>query len=162
MKQFLLAVIVFSVIGCTASAGNNVQPKQTGHHSPASQKTMHAFRSEQELASYLKQLADKQERRARAEALASKAAAPSPAMSVAGAVSADSVTNVQHAGVDEGGIVKVHGNHLVMLRRGRLFTVSIADGALTPISSADAFGPEIDPRYTWYDEMLVSDDIVAV
>jgi len=162
MKQFLLAVIVFSVVGCTASAGNNAQPKQTGHHSPASQKTMHAFRSEQELASYLKQLADKQERRARAEALASKAAAPSPAMSVAGAVSADSVTNVQHAGVDEGGIVKVHGNHLVMLRRGRLFTVSIADGALTPISSADAFGPEIDPRYTWYDEMLVSDDIVAV
>src|SRR5438445_2135498 len=88
--------------------------------------------------------------------------APSALASADKAGNAESVTNVQHAGVDEGGIVKVHGNQLVMLRRGRLFTVSIADGALTPISSADAFGPEIDPRNTWYDEMLVSDDTVAV
>src|SRR5947209_1107672 len=161
MKQFLLAVIVFSVIGCTASSGNNSQPKQTGHHSPASQKTMHAFRSEQELAGYLKQLADKQERRGRAEAQASAAPAAKMADSN-GLASSESVTNVQHAGVDEGGIVKVHGNQLVVLRRGRLFTVSIADGGLTPISSVDAFGPDIDPSGTWYDEMLVSDDTVAV
>ena len=74
----------------------------------------------------------------------------------------DSVTNVQEAGVDEGGIVKVHGNHLVVLRRGRLFTVAIGGGALDPISSVDAFAPDIDPRSTWYDEMLVSDDTIAV
>jgi hypothetical protein len=74
----------------------------------------------------------------------------------------DSVTNVQHAGVDEGGIVKVHGNHLVVLRRGRLFTVAIGDGALQPISTINAFGPEIDPQGTWYDEMLISEDTIAV
>src|SRR5439155_19037627 len=74
----------------------------------------------------------------------------------------ESVTNVQHAGVDEGGIVKLHGNHLVVLRRGRLFTVKIGDGALKPISAVDAFGPEINPRSTWYDEMLVSEDTIAV
>ena len=74
----------------------------------------------------------------------------------------ESVTNTQHAGVDEGGIVKVHGNHLVVLRRGRLFTVAIGDGALNPISSVNAFGPEIDPSGTWYDEMLVSDNTVVV
>jgi hypothetical protein len=56
----------------------------------------------------------------------------------------------------------VHGNHLVVLRRGRLFTVAIGDGALDPISSIDAFGPDIDPRGTWYDEMLVSQDNIAV
>src|SRR5207249_2638320 len=39
---------------------------------------------------------------------------------------------------------------------------AIGDGALKPISAADAFGPEIDPRYTWYDEMLVSEDMIAV
>jgi len=50
----------------------------------------------------------------------------------------------------------------VVLRRGRLFTVAIGDGALKPISAVDAFGPDIDPRYTWYDEMLVSADTVAV
>ena len=39
-----------------------------------------------------------------------------------------SITNNQVANVDEGGIVKVHGDNLVILRRGRLFTVSIAGG----------------------------------
>jgi hypothetical protein len=74
----------------------------------------------------------------------------------------ESITNVQHAGVDEGGIVKLHGDHLVVLRRGRLFTVAVGGGNLKPISAVDAFGPDIDPRYTWYDEMLVSDDTVVV
>ena len=37
----------------------------------------------------------------------------------------ESITTTQEAGVDEGGIVKTHGDHLVMLRRGRLFTVKI-------------------------------------
>ncbi len=64
--------------------------------------------------------------------------------------------------MDEGGIVKVHGDHLVMLRRGRLFTVAIGRGALQPISAVDAFGPDIDPESTWYDEMLVSKDTVVV
>ena len=74
----------------------------------------------------------------------------------------ESITNTQHAGVDEGGIVKLHGDHLVVLRRGRLFTVAIGDNTLKPISAVDAFGPDIDPRGTWYDEMLVSTDTVAV
>src|SRR5438445_9891662 len=74
----------------------------------------------------------------------------------------ESITNVQHAGVHEGGIVKLHGDHLFVLRRGRLFTVKVGDGLLKPISAVDAFGPDIDPGSTWYDEMLVSDDTIAV
>src|SRR6201999_557788 len=50
----------------------------------------------------------------------------------------------------------------VVLRRGRLFTVAIGDNRLTPISALNAFGPDIDPNGTWYDEMLVSDDTIAV
>jgi hypothetical protein len=73
-----------------------------------------------------------------------------------------SITNTQHAGVDEGGIVKLHGKHLVMLRRGRLFTVVVGDRELRPVSAVDAFGPDIDPRATWYDELLVSNDKVVV
>lgn len=132
-------------------------------------KTMRAFRSDQELAAYLRKLAEEQGRRQKdmvnaqpsASVAANAAAAP---QSEADAKSKDdeSVTNVQHAGVDEGGIVKLHGNHLVVLRRGRLFTVAIGDGALKPVSLVDAFGPDIDPRNTWYDEMLVSDDTIAV
>lgn len=73
-----------------------------------------------------------------------------------------SITNVQHAGVDEGGIVKLHGDHLVILRRGRLFTVAVGGNALEPISMVDAFGPEVDPARTWFDELIVHGDAVAV
>ncbi|HEX2081136.1 MAG TPA: beta-propeller domain-containing protein [Longimicrobium sp.] len=69
---------------------------------------------------------------------------------------------MQHAGVDEGGIVKVHGDYLVILRRGRLFTVRIGGNALAPVSAVDAFGPDIDPNGAWYDELLVSGDLVVV
>ena len=74
----------------------------------------------------------------------------------------DAITNTQHAGVDEGGIVKLHGDHLVILRRGRLFTIAIGGDALKPIAAVDAFGPGIDPRFAWYDELLVSGDRVVV
>jgi hypothetical protein len=88
----------------------------------------------------------------------------SSAMGAPGAAepASESITNVQHQGVDEGDIVKVHGDYLVMLRRGRLFTVRIGGDALEPVSAADAFGPGIDPSGTWIDEMLVADDQVVV
>jgi hypothetical protein len=130
-------------------------------------KSMKAFGSEQELVRYFKELAEKykREQRARLENFSSadsvaKSAANEPAP--AAGADKESVTNTQHAGVDEGGIVKVHGDHLVILRRGRLFTVGIGDQALKPISNIDAFGPDIDPSSTWYDEMLISADTIAV
>ena len=61
-------------------------------------------------------------------------AAAAPAAAGALAKESESVTNVQHAGVDEGGIVKLHGDHLVILRRGRLFTVAVNDKQLKPVS----------------------------
>ena len=140
-------------------------------------KTMRAFGSEDELKNYFRQLAEARKRaleRARREAgvnppappglagVANQTASPAKAGEAYVAKDEASITNTQHAGVDEGGIVKLHGDHLVVLRRGRLFTVAIGDGSLKPISTVDAFGPEIDPRYTWYDEMLVSEDTVAV
>lgn len=74
----------------------------------------------------------------------------------------DSITSVQTAGVDEGGIVKRHGDHLVVLRRGRLFTLRIGGDQLRPVSAVDAFGPGTNPDGAWYDEMLVSRDTVVV
>ncbi|MBF0665801.1 MAG: beta-propeller domain-containing protein [Brevundimonas sp.] len=73
-----------------------------------------------------------------------------------------SITNTQVAGVDEGGIVKVHGDHLVILRRGLLFTVSTADGGLRPVDAVNAYPPDVDAGGDWYDEMLVSGDQVVV
>ena len=33
---------------------------------------------------------------------------------------------------------------------------------MQPVSAVDAFGPDINPQSTWYDEMLVSDDTIVV
>lgn len=130
---------------------------------------MKAFKSDAELKAYLHELAKKQKQaRGRSASINDMVAAPSLNAEAAGptglftAYDAESITNNQHAGVDEGGIVKLHGNHLVILRRGRLFTVAINDNALTPISAVDAFGADMDPRGTWYDEMLVSGNTVVV
>ena len=74
----------------------------------------------------------------------------------------DQVTNTQEGGVDEGDIVKLHGDYLVILRRGRLFTVSLRHGRLDPVSAVDAFGPGINPQGTWYDELILYRDRVVV
>lgn len=73
-----------------------------------------------------------------------------------------SITNVQEAGVDEGDLVKLSGDILVILRRGRLFTVSTAGGRLTPVDRINAYPPGVDASDDWYDEMLVSEGRVVV
>ena len=79
------------------------------------------------------------------------------------AAAEESITNTQEVGVDEGGIVKRRGDTLVILRRGRLFSVSIGSDGLTPAHSIDAFPPnDDDPGDTWYDEMLLEGDTVIV
>ncbi len=95
------------------------------------------------------------------------ASAPSVAsaekkMSAEAAAAADSITNVQTAGVDEGGLVKRAGDHLLILRRGRLFTVRVGGDSLQPVAAVDAYAPGSDPRGAWYDELLVSGDTAVV
>jgi hypothetical protein len=145
----------------------------------APQKTLQAFASDQALTDLFRRWAEEHRLRQAAERTKAGAerrmqaqssflaASPRPAAmakaaenAVAGA--ADSVTNVQHAGVDEGGIVKLHGDHLVILRRSRLFTVKVHDRELTPVTTTDAFGAGIDPRGAWYDEMLITGNTIAV
>src|SRR5438034_2349841 len=176
----LLVITAFAAyVSRPVSSAPNCQPPDPAvlAANKDAKKTMRAFGSEDELKNYFRRLAEERKRaleRARREAsvnppapsglagVANQTAAPAKAAEGYAAKDEESITNTQHAGVDEGGIVKLHGDHLVVLRRGRLFTVAIGDGSLKPISTVDAFGPEIDPRYTWYDEMLVSEDTIAV
>lgn len=149
------------------SANSIETPALENAESLVQRKTLRAFRSERELKDFFHQIAEKQRRdneRRRAEQQNAPTTANTNTTAGKASESAkdDSVTNVQHAGVDEGGIVKMHGDHLVVLRRGRLFTVAVGDNSLNPISAVDAFGDGIDPDGTWYDEMLVSDDTVVV
>ncbi|HEY0430223.1 MAG TPA: beta-propeller domain-containing protein, partial [Pyrinomonadaceae bacterium] len=177
MKNLLLILVVtvatlfLALVGYAERPANEIPPVEEAAFAPV-KKTMRPFRSEQDLLAYFRELAEKHRTESRRGAslgvFDAQPNASMPAESVAGVAKSDaapkeeSVTNTQEAGVDEGGIVKLHGDHLVVLRRGRLFTVKVGDGQLQPISSVDAFAPDIDPRSTWYDEMLVSDDTVAV
>jgi hypothetical protein len=74
----------------------------------------------------------------------------------------ETITNTQHDGVDEGDIVKLRGDHLIILRRGRLYTVAVNETRLEPIAAVNAFGPDIDGKNDWYDEILTFENKVIV
>ena len=179
----LAALSTCALLLATANASPAATPCT---ETPLAQRadTLRPFKSEDELQALLKCLREEAQKRVAAQRRASPgamadnaafasmaapapsapaAAAPAAAAKVASAEgAAESVTNVQTAGVDEGGIVKVHGKHLVILRRGRLFTVSVNAGDLKPVATLDAFAPEADPRGAWYDEMLLSGNTIVV
>lgn len=170
-------LLVLPVAGAIAWSGTGAGSAAEGASKPAAKQgaTLRAFASEAALKAEFERLRREERERMRREPPPPPAAPPPPlspvavmpaveAAAPAGAASGkeESITNTQVAGVDEGGIVKRRGDHLVVLRRGRLFTIRIGGDALKPIASIDAFGPDIDPSGAWYDEMLVSGDTIVV
>ena len=129
---------------------------------PAAPATgLSGFASERDLAAFTRKMAAQQ---ARLIAFFESAEGPLYSMALeapaelapADAAAEESITNTQEAGVDEGGIVKRARDYLVVLRRGRLFTIRAGGDALAPVAMIDAFPPgKRDPGSTWYDEMLV-------
>ena len=93
-----------------AIAATTIPAAVAADSSTAPRKTLTAFASEQELTDFFKRWAEEAERRRKEQMRLSRdqapaaAAAPAPAAQKAEAAAvADSITNVQHAGVDEGG-----------------------------------------------------------
>jgi len=125
--------------------------------------TLKAFSSEEELNQWLQKKKTEFERCSASSDSKSADSAESPADAepASSPPDTDSVTNTQTAGVDEGGIVKLHGDYLLILRRGRLFSVDTQNDSLQPVSVVDAFAPGTS-GHAWYDEMLVSDNTVVV
>jgi hypothetical protein len=156
IPRLLVLVVVLAVATPAFAQVNQVRPSGI----------MQAFASDAELEDFVDRLRENYQREARERVgtVVPRAAVPTEATQATDATDAtdESITNVQHDGLDEGGIVKRHGDHLVVLRRGRLFSVRIADDALQPIDMIDAFAPDIDPRRAWYDEVLIIDDWIAV
>ena len=138
-------------------------------HSPAAEAaTLRAYASEAELTQALERWRERagqpraERRSSQLGALALQAAPATAEASKTADAAAESITNVQTAGVDEGGIVKRAGDHLVILRRGRLFTVRVGHDALQPATMIDAYAPGADPAGAWYDELLISGSTVVV
>ncbi len=164
------------VLGLTLLVGQAAAAPPTPKAAKPAQGALTAFKSQAELVRFLKRPLPP--RGVGAVQLAPPpppvlALHESPAVSAAAApaekvsvklepISASNVTNTQEANVDEGDIVKARGDLLVILRRGRLFTVSIAGGGLKPVDAINAFPPGVDASDDWYDEMLLSGDRVVV
>jgi hypothetical protein len=156
IAALVLAVVAILGIGWIATAG------EVGAQRPQG-AGLAAFGSERALRAYLHRF--RNERRARAVMYdmappAMTVAEPAPVM--ANQPRQPGITNNQEAGVDEGDIVKAHGDLLVILRRGRLFTVSLAGGGMRTVAAIDAYPPGVDPSADWYDEMLIAGGRVVV
>ena len=156
-RPFALSALFLLLCVGTAGlfAGGGVGGFQAAHAA-----TLTAFSSDADLRRYLTHLPRRYP----------PPPAPPPAPSALGAVESvavtggrsNSITNNQEAGVDEGDIVKLHGDTLVVLRRGRLFTVSLGHSALHPVDSINAYPPGVDASGDWYDEMLIAQDRIVV
>jgi hypothetical protein len=158
-------------LGLALSASASAQPPVSAPHD-----TLKAFKSDADILAFLKRHAPKHNRGAKggvlAEMIPNALPAPPPppasavgqveSVAVVGGRSAPSITNNQEAGVDEGDIVKKRGDILVVLRRGRLFTVSLAHGGMRPVDFINAYPPGVDASDDWYDEMLIHGDRIVV
>ena len=170
-RKGIAAIFSFAALGgCAAAvAGPGVETQDAG---------LIAFEDEDSLEAFAAQMQDLQGRGRGGVAVQSDnivvtgAAIPPPPPPPAAIAmeaspvsdsAAEQITNTQEAGVDEGAIVKDAGDYLVILRRGRVFTVRHGDDALRPVDAIDAFPPDAENAgATWYDEMLVHGDQVIV
>jgi hypothetical protein len=170
----LAVALAVGTSGVAAPASSAAAAIGTEAADASPRATLTAFRSEAELQRWLKRRKEAMERERRrmhrmadgvASTTAPPPAPPPPPAAAAQATEAaadTSITNVQEQGVDEGDIVKVRGDILVILRRGRIFTVSLAGGGMRPIDSIDAYPPGVNARSDWYDEMLISGNRVII
>ncbi len=172
---WIVAIAAAIVVAGSASLGGSAPASAQSAAGLRAGASLSSFRSDTELRAFLrKRRAAVRVVQGQAMGMPPQSSAPPPpppmaesdssAIAVTGSrvAKTDAITNNQEAGVDEGGIVKKRGDLLVILRRGRLFTVSTARGGLRPIDVIDAMPPGVDGGGDWYDEMLLHGDRVVV
>lgn len=152
-----IAIAVMAAVGLTAPDAGPVDAGGAAQ--------LRGFESKRDLAAFTRKMAALERRQLAALEDSSPVLYSMSVEEAAPAALADSesITNTQEAGVDEGGIVKQAGDYLVVLRRGRLFTIRVGDDALAPVAMVDAFAPDKrNPDDTWYDELLVAGNQIIV
>lgn len=160
-RPHFLAVLPILTLACSGAG--------SGGGKPGSDASIRRFGSEAELTAYLDDADPQTTGGSGGFADAGAATSPAPSGASAGASSDsaapknETITNNQEAGVDEGGIVKNIGDALVVLRKGRLYAVSVAQAGAPqqtdsiPVAASDALNTGV-----WYDEMLVRGDRLYV
>lgn len=134
----------------------------------ATQSAIASFASVAEFDTYVtglqKKQKEEQENYSSTAQYFSVSAPGASALTEATSSSSASITNTQEKGVDEGDIVKAYNDYLIVLRRGRIFTVRLVESAkpvLSPITQMNVFPDELSGQ-AWYDEMLVTGNTVIV
>ena len=171
----LFIFLVFAILGLLGLVGcgnfeNDGESTHSSHKAPTSYENLATFEDQEAFQSYLNELsaAHNQQNNSGQESADDSVF---PAADSAGEAQDsidysdnDSITNNQETGVDEGDIVKSFKNYLVILRRGRLFSVRLGDdnaSGLETVSIVNAY-PEGSRLGTWYDEMLIYDRTIVV
>lgn len=168
-RVFVIAPLAFLAIATLSAATHETHKRSVTLPKPRA--TLTAFHSDAELAAFLKRSIAHRPRQSSTVSYdmtgpggvpAPEAALAAPPPAPPPTEKAQNITNTQEANVDEGDIVKMHGDMLVILRRGRLFTVSLVHGGMTPVAQINAYPPGADASDDWYDEMLVAGDRIVV
>lgn len=154
MKLAIFAASLTSIfVACKTS-----QPTASPNAKIMSNSKLASFGSEAEFQEYMANLGKTMIGKQKNGQAYSKGGTPSATSAEAN----ESITNNQEAGVDEGGIVKNIGDYLVVLHRGRLSAVSIADNQLKETDSMFVARTAELQKNVWYDEILVNGDMIYV
>lgn len=179
-------VVVLTLFSCTRnnadqtdgegspSVGNPLSNQGQVSTEPGGKMAL--FGSEDELRDYFKDYLTQQQNSAvynfgapesASDSIAPTSATMASAPANAKSASDDSITNNQTDGIEEGGIVQKVGDHFIVLRRGRLFSMAVGsdqDGELKHVDTEDLVpaGATRANFHAWYDELLVYDRKIIV
>lgn len=152
---------ISSLIACliiTFAACKTVNPTSAPKAKIMSSSRLASFGSDGEFQDYMAGLGKDMIKKQKTHGTIAYSKASEPANDA----SNESITNNQELGVDEGGIVKNIGDHLVVLHKGRLSAVSIANNELKETDSLFAARSTDLQKNVWYDELLVSGSRIYV
>ena len=171
LRLLLSGSILAAALSACGSAAGSGDPAAAGLLEDKEGPTLRRFASADEFERFVRSL---REHAGAAQGQSYMNSLDLPAVE-AGQASADAVpaegepanpeiTNNQTVGVDEGGIVKQIGNHLVVLQDGRLFSIDLGGEAGAELRLADRADVYRSPTTAaeWYDEMLVRGDRILV
>jgi len=171
-SKFVFVLFALSLGACSKlsktlhSKETAVKPKDIPESITIKATSIEAFGSEDEFKEYMGRIANELAKRQASQSSEQSAASDnmaSPASTSEGSgVANETITNNQEAGVDEGGIVKNIGDSLVVLRKGRLYAVSLANSSMSETHAIDVAKDLSLNSSVWYDELLVSGDRLYV
>ena len=162
-------LVIPGIVGLFAlvAVGVGVGLSQDAPLDPQRGPTLTRFASAADFQRYLRTVQSRRPEVMNETADMAMEAAPAPAAvgaQAAGEPANPEITNNQTVGVDEGGIVKQIGEHLVILQDGRLFSADLGEHEGAPLSLVDRIDVYRSPATaaSWYDEMLVLGNRILV